>query len=117
MSAVARLDMAKLAAVLGMMGSEHDGEALSAARTAERLRRHSGLAWADLLRETPAWVPPEPRPAPHIPARLGGAVPAAAGFAHRVERAFVRTLARCWQPPSARPMDVLCDIAAKVAAP
>ncbi len=37
MNAVAALP--KLAAVLGVMGSDHDGEALAAARTAERIRR------------------------------------------------------------------------------
>jgi hypothetical protein len=40
---------AKLAAVLGMMGSVHDGEALAAARTAERMRRDAGLSWQELL--------------------------------------------------------------------
>ena len=40
---------AKLAAVLGMMGSDHDGEVLSAARTAERLRRATNLTWSQLL--------------------------------------------------------------------
>jgi hypothetical protein len=39
----------KLAAVLGMLGSEHDGEVLAAARAAERLRAQAGATWAELL--------------------------------------------------------------------
>jgi len=44
---------AKLAAVLGMLGSAHEGEALAAARMAERMRLELGLSWAELLSERP----------------------------------------------------------------
>jgi hypothetical protein len=44
----------KLAAVLGMLGSDHDGEALAAARMAERIRRRMGVQWDDLLISLPA---------------------------------------------------------------
>jgi hypothetical protein len=40
---------AKLAAILGMIGSAHDGEALNAARLADRLVRDHGLTWHDAL--------------------------------------------------------------------
>ncbi len=43
-------DIATLAAILGMLGSAHDGEALSAARRAEEWRRQHGLTWRQILR-------------------------------------------------------------------
>jgi hypothetical protein len=51
MSAAVRktLDRERLARVLGMLGSEHDGEALAAARQAERLRAGAGLTWPDIV--------------------------------------------------------------------
>src|ERR1700719_372642 len=48
MSAAA-LDRDRLARGLGMMGSAHDGEALAAARQAERLRAEAGLTWGEIL--------------------------------------------------------------------
>jgi hypothetical protein len=50
------LDHEKLARVLGMLGSSHEGEILSAARQAERLRREAGVIWVDIL--LPALSPP-----------------------------------------------------------
>jgi hypothetical protein len=43
------LDRERLARVLGMLGSEHDGEALAAARQAERLRATAGVTWHDIV--------------------------------------------------------------------
>jgi hypothetical protein len=40
---------AQLARVLGMLGSQHDGEVLAAARQAERLRKNLNHSWAALL--------------------------------------------------------------------
>ncbi len=61
--------VARLVRVLGMMGSEHDGEALAAARAAERTRREKGLTWADIVKKTAgttsgAAAPPKPPPRP-----------------------------------------------------
>jgi hypothetical protein len=39
----AALDRERLTKLLGMLGSEHDGEALAAARQAERLRAEAGV--------------------------------------------------------------------------
>jgi hypothetical protein len=39
----------KLARILGMLGSEHDGERASAALAAERLRAKTGQSWSSLL--------------------------------------------------------------------
>lgn len=66
-------DRQRLVRILGMLGSEHQGERDAAARQAEAFRRRLGLTWADLLAlgsvaapEPPAWAPP-PRAAPDPP--------------------------------------------------
>jgi hypothetical protein len=41
--------LAQLANILGMMGSQHDGEVLNAARLAERLRHKMNQSWWQLL--------------------------------------------------------------------
>jgi hypothetical protein len=51
----------KLAAVLGMLGSTHDGEALNAARLADRMRRAAGVTWTDLLSGPAVCTYPPPR--------------------------------------------------------
>jgi len=43
------IDRLKLAKILGMLGSNQDGEVLSAARVAEEMRQRATLAWEDLL--------------------------------------------------------------------
>lgn len=43
------MDTNRLAKFLGMMGSQHDGEVLNAARMAEKIRREANKSWASLL--------------------------------------------------------------------
>jgi hypothetical protein len=43
----------RLARLLGMVGSDHDGEALNAARLADRMVRESGITWQDVLISPP----------------------------------------------------------------
>jgi hypothetical protein len=43
------IDTDKLAKILGMLGSAHDGEALAAARQADAMLRRAGLTWHDVL--------------------------------------------------------------------
>ena len=45
----APLDRSRLAKLLGLIGSEHDGEALTAARAADRLVRGAALTWFDIV--------------------------------------------------------------------
>jgi hypothetical protein len=52
------LPRAKLAGVLGMMGSSHDGEVLAAARQAERIRRDAGVTWAEIIAPEATIDPP-----------------------------------------------------------
>lgn len=42
-------DLAKMAKILAMLGSSHEGEVLNAARKAEDLRRRLGVTWDALL--------------------------------------------------------------------
>lgn len=42
-------DLTRLIRILGMLGSEHDGERAAAALAADRLVRGSGSSWSDLL--------------------------------------------------------------------
>jgi hypothetical protein len=44
-------DRQQLAKVLGMVGSEHEGEQLTALRKADALRRKLGLSWSDLIKK------------------------------------------------------------------
>ena len=68
-----QIDTDKLAKILAMLSSEHDGQVLNAARQATRIIREAGKTWADLLPKMPpapayvervtasngtVWVPP-----------------------------------------------------------
>jgi hypothetical protein len=59
----ALVDLQRLARVCGLLGSDHDGEALAAARQAEKIRKKLGLTWEELLvpptRQRAADPPPE----------------------------------------------------------
>src|SRR4051812_30976692 len=54
----------RLAKLLGLLGSNHDGEGLAAARQAQELLRARGLSWADVLLRTVPGSDPRSRPAP-----------------------------------------------------
>jgi len=69
----AQIDTDKLAKILAMLASEHDGQVISAARQATRIIAEAGKTWADLLPKMPrpagfvervagkngtSWVPP-----------------------------------------------------------
>jgi hypothetical protein len=56
--ALAPADQQKLARLLGMLGSSHDGEALTAARLAQRLLATANVTWVELIA-----VPAAPTPA------------------------------------------------------
>jgi hypothetical protein len=47
----------RLAAILGMLGSAHDGERLAAATQAEALRRKLGVSWQNVLKPETIVVP------------------------------------------------------------
>jgi hypothetical protein len=43
------IDRRRLAMVLGLLGSSHDGEIVAAARQAEKLRHEAGVSWGEIL--------------------------------------------------------------------
>ena len=47
-----------------MMGSVHDGEALNAARLADKLVREQGITWFDVIGTAPPRASPDPPPPP-----------------------------------------------------
>ena len=66
-------DRQRLAAILGMLGSEHAGERAAAGLQAEAFRRKHGLTWEKMLQPVvlniPARQPEPPAPPPPKPAR------------------------------------------------
>jgi hypothetical protein len=61
---LSQADHSRLVKLLGVLGSEHAGERDAAALAIERLRRSTGLTWAELLRPARARpriiIPPWP---------------------------------------------------------
>ena len=97
------LDRGRLAKLLGLLGSDHDGEVVAAARQAERLRAEAGLTWPEII--VPRLPPPPQRQ---------NVVADAIDFVlkHEVvltdwERGFVRDLRRLKYPLSPRQLEVL----------
>jgi hypothetical protein len=60
----AQIDVAKLAKILGMLGSDHDGERAAAALKADHFVRQAGLTWETILKSGHA-------PKPHRPPEFG----------------------------------------------
>jgi hypothetical protein len=61
------LDRVKLTKLLGLLGSNHDGEVVAAARAAQRLVKDAGMQWEDVLFFGPprtVRVPAAPNEAP-----------------------------------------------------
>jgi hypothetical protein len=56
----------RLAKLLGMLGSDHEGERANAATIADRMLRERGLTWRDILPDQPAGPtqPPATKRAP-----------------------------------------------------
>jgi hypothetical protein len=57
----------KLVKVLGMLGSDHDGEVATAGRMAHSMLKAEGLTWGDVI--TPAAPKPEPQRQSRAPRR------------------------------------------------
>jgi hypothetical protein len=49
-AAVEAIDLDRLGKLLGMLGSEHDGEVVNAGRMAAALIREAGMTWTEVLR-------------------------------------------------------------------
>jgi hypothetical protein len=62
-------DRAKLARILGMLGSEHAGERASAALQAEAFRKRHGMTWEEMLNMAPVEVVVVMKPDPAMAAQ------------------------------------------------
>src|SRR4051794_19698248 len=104
----ALVDLHRLARICGLFGSDHDGEALAAARQAEKIRQKVGLTWEELLvpsiRQRAKDPPPEEladwRWACHFCLERSQ-------WLRRWELEFVATVARYTKPPSAKQLTIL----------
>lgn len=109
----------RLAKLLGMVGSDHGGEALNAARLANRLVRDAGITWPVLL--TPVHrAPPTFDVLHNWPKRWRAAVhlcqTAPQTRLTPFERQFCANLARYKHKPSSPQLDVLATIVSNVVA-
>ena len=106
----------RLACVLGMRGSEHDCEALAAARAAEMIRRQLGATWSELLTERTS---PQPQRQPEPPVygwRCDlAAVQRATHKLSEWERNFISSVAM-QRGVNAKQAAILARLAAKLAA-
>src|SRR3954470_24431437 len=114
----ALVDLQRLARVCGLLSSDHDGEALAAARQAEKIRKKVGLTWEELL------VPsPRPRSGEPPPENLTDWRSACHFCLERYwlltrwELDFVATVARYQKPPSAKQLIILHRLVAGAATP
>jgi len=110
----ALVDRQRLARVCGLFGSDHDGEALAAARQAEKIRKKLGLTWEELLAPPPRSKSAEPPPEDLTDWRW------ACHFGleryHSLtswELDFVATVARYTKPPSAKQLRILHRLVAR----
>ena len=104
----AMLDRERLARVLGMLGSAHDGEALAAARQAEHLRSEARLTWLDIL------IPALPQPHGQTVADAIACVIDHDEMLTDWEAAFVRSIRRQRYPLSPKQVVVLERLVEKV---
>jgi hypothetical protein len=110
----ALVDLRRLARVCGLFGSDHDGEALAAARQAEKIRKKVGLTWEELLVPSPRQRSGDPPPEDLTDWRW------ACHFCleryqwlSSWELDFVATVARYQKPPSAKQMIILRRLLAR----
>ena len=109
----ASLDRARLAKLLGMMGSTHDGEVVAAARQAERLRADAGLTWHDIV--LPAL--PSPRPQRRGAMTLGQAIQFVLDHENALtawESDFARSVQRARYRLSSKQIELLQRLVEKV---
>ncbi|MGF6229785.1 hypothetical protein QFZ27_003740 [Inquilinus ginsengisoli] len=69
-----RGDLTRLIRILGMLGSDHDGERAAAALAADRLVRGSGWNWSDLLAPARVSRPVRAQPVDPLTDRLAARI-------------------------------------------
>jgi hypothetical protein len=121
--ALSAQDRARLAAILGRLGSDHAGERDAAALAASRFLRQRKLAWGDVL-GPPALPPPiERRAEPFVfhewPLRWRGAVRICCEALDRLnqrDRDFIQSLATYEHQPSSAQLRWLFSLTRRVLA-
>jgi hypothetical protein len=110
----ALVDLQRLARVCGLFGSDHDGEALAAARQAEKIRKKLGVTWEELLVPSARQRAADPAPEDLTDWRW------ACHFCLERywsltswELDFVATVARYQKPPSAKQLIILHRLVAR----
>jgi hypothetical protein len=111
MMALPPADHTKLVKVLGLLGSDHDGERASAAHKASEIIRKHRLTWADVL--APAAVEPSGGPVGHA-VRALWIIENVPGLSER-DRGFLSTI-MARRVISAKQAKWLCDIEERVGA-
>jgi hypothetical protein len=108
----------RLTALLGMLGSDHDGEVVNAGRLATTLIRSSGLTWNDVVVGSPKpSAAPQPEAPPKPPPKWREKVAACLILLDRLnpkEVDFLTNLANRTQPPTEKQMAWLEGIAERV---
>lgn len=116
--ALSSSDRSKLIAILGMMGSDHDGEALNAARLASRLVRANKTTWEELLSPTvsaPTYrYEPPPPPMRHWQAKAAKILVRYPDLVSEWEREFLKSLSRRFTTPTEKQAAILQRILRKV---
>ena len=110
------LDRTRLGKLLGMVGSRHDPEALSAARMADELVRRAGLTWSQVLLEPPV-VPVLSAPARVPRLSRNEQIELCLGFPDILtdwENIFVSSIARQRRPWTNKQIRVLDRIVNKI---
>jgi hypothetical protein len=110
----ALVDRQRLARVCGLFGSDHDGEALAAARQAEKIRKKLGLTWDELLAPSP--YPQVADPPPEELADWRWACHFCLERYHSLtswKLDFVAIIARYQKPPSAKQLRILQRLVAR----
>jgi hypothetical protein len=111
----APLDRQRLAKLLGLLGSDHDGEVVAAGRTADRLVRGAGVTWRDVvLRHPLPRQPPDP-----VPFGDAGELDYCLRWSDQLsawEANFVASISRQVRPLTTRQRNVLARIVDKLRA-
>ena len=99
------MDLDRLAKLLGMVGSVHDGEALTAARMADKLVRDAGMTWSQVVASTAtvAWIEPVT-----VAGACDACLRSVVAWSYR-EAGFLMQLPR-FQSPSPKQLDWLADL-------
>jgi hypothetical protein len=101
----------RLAKLLGMLGSSHDGEVINAGRAADQLVRSSGLTWFDIIATPKQLRAPTPEPDDDLGWRDIIAFCRAHSYRLSIrERDFIRSLERWRGYPTDKQLDWLFAI-------